>query len=103
VNKLWQQYMPLPNDFAYGGTGADDYIPRVSSERSRALRSNVFVSRVDHDFGDKFRWMASYRYMRLANLTTNQLDIGGAFAGDKLGQPAPPRRARSCRRSSSPV
>jgi hypothetical protein len=31
--------------------------------------------------------MSSYRYARLINLTTNQVDIGGFFPGDKLGQP----------------
>jgi hypothetical protein len=32
--------------------------------------------------------MASYRYFKLANAGTQQVDIGGFFAGDKLGVPA---------------
>jgi hypothetical protein len=89
VKQLWQQYMPLPNDLSYGGTGADDVNTAGYLGQVRApLSSNVYVARVDHDFGDKLRWMSSYRYMRLSNLTTNQLDIGGAFAGNTLGQPA---------------
>ena len=31
--------------------------------------------------------MTSYRYYRLNQLTTNQVDIGGFFPGDKLGTP----------------
>jgi hypothetical protein len=49
--------------------------------------SNFFVGRVDHDFGDKWHLMSSYRYYRLTQLTTNQVDIGGAFSGDKIGVP----------------
>ncbi len=80
MSQIWNKYMPLPNDPGYGGTGADSvntagYLGTVAAP----LKSNVYVARVDHDFGDKFRWMSSYRYMRLSNLTTNQLDIGGFF------------------------
>jgi hypothetical protein len=50
--------------------------------------SNFYVARVDHDFGQKWHVMASYRYFRLSQLTTNQVDIGGVFAGDKMGVPA---------------
>ncbi|QHN04587.1 carboxypeptidase regulatory-like domain-containing protein [Granulicella sp. WH15] len=50
--------------------------------------SNFGVARVDHDFGSKWHLMASYRYFKLTQLTTNQVDIGGAFAGDTLGVPA---------------
>ena len=32
--------------------------------------------------------MASYRYLQLVSLTTNQVDIGGALPGDTLGQPS---------------
>ena len=45
------------------------------------------------------RLFATYRYIDLANLTTNQVDIGGALAGDTLGTPAAARAARpSCLR-----
>jgi hypothetical protein len=50
-------------------------------------KSNFYVTRVDHDFGQKWHLMASYRYFKLTQLTTNQVDIGGAFAGDKIGVP----------------
>ncbi|HEX4065675.1 MAG TPA: carboxypeptidase-like regulatory domain-containing protein [Acidobacteriaceae bacterium] len=50
--------------------------------------SNFFVARVDHDFGLNWHLMASYRYYKLTQLTTNQVDIGGVFAGDKIGVPS---------------
>jgi hypothetical protein len=49
--------------------------------------SNFFVTRIDHDFGQSWHLMASFRYFKLTQLTTNQVDIGGVFAGDKLGVP----------------
>ncbi len=49
--------------------------------------SNFFVTRIDHDFGDKWHLMLSYRYFKLSSLTANQVDIGGGFAGDKVGTP----------------
>jgi hypothetical protein len=50
------------------------------------LSDNFVVGRLDHDFGDKWRFMASYRYFKENNPTTNQVDIGGLLPGDKLGQ-----------------
>ena len=49
--------------------------------------SNFLATRMDHDFGSKWHFMASYRYYSLTNLTSNQVDIGGALAGDKVGVP----------------
>ena len=49
--------------------------------------SNFLATRLDHDFGQKWHAMASYRYYRLNNLTSNQVDIGGVLAGDTLGVP----------------
>ena len=46
------------------------------------------MARIDHDFGEKWRLFATYRYMRLVNLTTNQVDIGGLLPGDTKGTPA---------------
>ena len=49
--------------------------------------SDFLATRVDHDFGDKWHAMASYRYYNLTNLTSNQVDIGGAISGDTVGVP----------------
>ncbi len=86
VNQIWQKYMPLPNDPIYGS--GDQYNTQGYLSTIRApLTSDTYVGRIDHDFGDKNRFMASYRYLNLVSLTTNQVDIGGAFAGDTFGTP----------------
>ncbi len=41
--------------------------------------SNFGVLRVDHDFGDKWHFMSSYRYFKLAIATHDQVDIGGFY------------------------
>lgn len=88
VSQLWSKYMPTANDPIYASGGADGYnIQGYLSTISAPLTTNTYISRIDHDFNDKWRLMASYRYMRLINLTTNQYDIGGGFSGDTLGQP----------------
>jgi Carboxypeptidase regulatory-like domain len=86
VQALWNKYMPLPNDFsgAFGDTyNTAGYISTVRAP----LNSNAYVARIDHDFGEKHRFFATYRYTTLTNLTTNQVDIGGGFSGDTLGTP----------------
>jgi len=45
------------------------------------------VARVDHDFGSKNHFMASYRYYNIKVAGDEQVDIGGFFPGDKLGTP----------------
>jgi hypothetical protein len=86
VSQLWSKYEPPPNDPNY--SGGDLYNQQGFLSTIRApLVTNNYVSRIDHDFSDKWRFMASYRYLRLISLTTNQTDIGGAFSGDTFGQP----------------
>ena len=58
--------------------------------------SNFFVGRIDHDFGEKWKFMSSYRYYDFTQLVSTQVDIGGVLSGDKAGTPprgAPPREA----------
>ena len=43
---------------------------------------------MDHDFGSKWHFNASYRYYKLLRATTNQVDVGGFFPGDTLGSAA---------------
>jgi hypothetical protein len=50
--------------------------------------SNFGVARLDHDFGPKWHFNSSYRYYKLTRSTTNQVDVGGALTGDKLGTPS---------------
>ena len=84
VSTLWNKYMPLPNNF---NTGDGHNIEGFQGIVALPTTSKFMVGRVDHDFGDKWRFMSSYRYYALSQLTTNQIDIGGALPGDKLGVP----------------
>lgn len=89
VSKIFNTQLPLPNDPIYASNGADLYNVQGFLSTIRApLTSNSYVGRIDHDFGEKWRFMASYRSLRLVSLTTNQVDIGGVLPGDTLGQPA---------------
>ena len=86
VKKIWTTQMPEPNDLANFG---DHYNTQGYQSSLRApQRSNSYVARIDHDFGDKWRFMASWRYTRYVELNTAQVDIGGALPGDTLGTPA---------------
>jgi len=84
VTKLWSQYMPLPNN-PLGGDGYN--VQGLLSTIRTPLTSNNYVGRIDHEFNDKWHWFVSYRDFKLVSLTSNQVDIGGFFAGDQLGVP----------------
>jgi len=84
VAKLWNQYMPLPNNPLAG----DNYNTQgLLSTLRQPLTSNNYVGRIDHDFNDKWHWFGSYRDFKLVSLTSSQVDIGGFFPGDTLGTP----------------
>ena len=87
VSKIWNTQMPVGNDPNYASGDGQNVIGFLSSIRA-PLTTNNYIGRIDHDFSDKWRWMTSYRYTRLINLTTNQVDIGGVLPGDTLGTPA---------------
>jgi len=82
VSQIWNKQMPLPNLFTSNDPNVENFQGTVSLPEKTAF----LVARVDHDFSEKWRIFASYRYYGLTQLTTNQLDIGGALPGDTLGQ-----------------
>jgi hypothetical protein len=90
IKQIWNTMMPLPNDPQYIISGTSDgvnqqgYLANISLPQS----SDFFVARLDHDFGDKWKFMSSYRYYRFSQLATTQIDIGGVLPGDKFGVPA---------------
>jgi hypothetical protein len=86
VNQIWSKFMPLANDPIYS-VGDNYNIEGYLSTIRAPLTSNNYVGRIDHDFGDKWRMYTSYRDQRFINLTTNQVDIGGAIGNDKFGVP----------------
>src|SRR5437016_2681883 len=97
VKQMWNTNMPLPNEpNSGGGCGSfsgTTYCDGVNVAAFRANASSPYtshfaVTRLDHDFGAKWHFNASYRYYKLVRASTSQVDIGGFFAGDKLGTPA---------------
>jgi hypothetical protein len=85
--QLWNKFMPQPNDPGFGagdGVNTQGYLAAIATPQS----SNMLVARVDHDFGPRWRLFSVYRYFAYTQLTTSQVDIGGALPGDRLGVPA---------------
>jgi Carboxypeptidase regulatory-like domain len=84
ISRIWNTQMPLPNN----PLGGDSYNTQGYLSTIRAPQTtNNYVGRIDHDINDKWRFYATYRDLNFQNLTTNQVDIGGVFQGDVLGQP----------------
>jgi hypothetical protein len=84
VSQIWNKQMPLPNDPQSGDHfNTQGYLSTIGLPTT----SNFFVGRIDHDFGDRNRFFASYRDYRFIRMTSSQVDIGGALPGDTLGQP----------------
>jgi len=86
VKQLWDKFMPRANEFQNQGDlyNTQGYLSTIRSP----LTQNSYVARIDHDLGEKNRLFATYRYSTVKNLTTNQVDIGGALPGTTLGTPA---------------
>ncbi|MGA2271537.1 MAG: carboxypeptidase-like regulatory domain-containing protein [Bryobacteraceae bacterium] len=85
VNQLWSKYMPLPNDPQYASGDAYNTQGYVSAIRIPES-ANTVVARLDHDFGPKWHFMASYRYYKDKAYGTSQVDIGGVLPGCIFGQ-----------------
>ena len=89
ISQLWSKYEPLSNESGCGlqrcdAANVQGFLANVSTPQ----KDNFGVVRLDHDFGDKWHFMSSYRYYHLTRATTDQVDIGGFFQGDTLGVPA---------------
>jgi len=83
ISQLWSQYMPEPNDCANAG----DHLNTCGyfGALKLPIRDDFAVARLDHDFGDKWRFTGTYRFYRLQLPSTNQVDIGGVVQGDTKG------------------
>ena len=92
VQQLWNKYEPIGNDPTCGGLLGSrcDGVNEIGYKANFSLpySSNFGVARIDHDFGSKFHFNASYRYYTLHLTTNSQIDVGGFFTGDTLGTPA---------------
>jgi hypothetical protein len=94
IQQLWNTHMPLPTPgLGCGGLTGDTFCDGVntlafSANLALPQNDNFAVVRLDHDFGQKWHFMSSYRYYHLKRATDDQVDIGGFFSGDTLGTPA---------------
>jgi hypothetical protein len=94
VQKIWNN-LPLPNDSSFTAgsatTGLVDGINTQGYDSNLPLpqRSNFIVGRLDHDFGEKWKFMSSYRYYTFIPVFPNQVDVGGLLGGS-LGSPVAP-------------
>lgn len=91
ISELWSKYEPTGNLPGCSGLSTKycDGVNTIGYRANMAIpeNDNFFVFRLDHDFGEKWHWMNSYRYYNLTRTTNSQVDIGGFFPGDKLGTP----------------
>ncbi len=89
LQQVWNKYMPLSNESGCGLGRCDGLnVLGFTANMLTPQSSNFGVARLDHDFGDKWHFMSSYRYFNLTSASAQQVDIGGFFPGDTLGVPA---------------
>ena len=99
--ELWNKYMPAGNAGTVNPCGAltsrdnfCDGFNTLAFTKNMAIpqNDNFAVVRLDHDFGQKWHFMSSYRVYHLKRATDDQIDIGGFFSGDTLGTPSFPHQ-----------
>ena len=88
VSQIWNKYEPASNG-ACGqtlcdGTNVQGFVGNLSTPTT----SKFVAARIDHDFSPKWHFNATYHFFKLTDTTTDQVDIGGFFAGDTKGVPA---------------
>jgi len=92
VQQLWQKYEPASTNPLSGCINAticdNANVLGFTANVTLPQKTNFMVGRIDHDFSQKWHLMSSYRYFKFGlNGTSDQVDIGGFFTGDKLGVP----------------
>jgi Carboxypeptidase regulatory-like domain len=93
VQQMWNNHMPPPTPGAgcgpFTGDGICDGVNTLDFRANLAIPQNddFGAMRLDHDFGQKWHFMSSFRYYKLTRATDDQADIGGFFSGDQLGTP----------------
>ena len=88
VSQIWSKYEPTSNTSCSQSYCDSANILGFAGTMSTPISSKFAVGRIDHDFSSKQHFMASYRYYNMKVVGTEQVDIGGFFAGDKLGTPS---------------
>ncbi|HTS76203.1 MAG TPA: carboxypeptidase-like regulatory domain-containing protein [Bryobacteraceae bacterium] len=83
IQSIWSK-MPLPNDPTYtSGTPGDGYGNSQGYLAPLGLpeQSKFIVGRIDHDFGDKNKFMVSYRDYNFPFAAQRQMDMSGQLCG----------------------
>jgi len=88
VQQIWSKYEPASNATCSQSLCDNANVLGFAANLSLPTTSNFGVFRLDHDFGSKNHFMASYRYYNIKLASDEQVDIGGFFTGDTLGTPA---------------
>lgn len=86
ISQFWNKYEPEPNDCANHG----DHLNTCGyfAPLSLPVSDNFAVSRLDHDFGANWHFTGTFRFYKLVQPSTNQVDIGGLLPGDTKGIPS---------------
>jgi Carboxypeptidase regulatory-like domain len=88
VQQIWSKYEPQSNATCSQSLCDGANVLGFAGNLNTPTTSNFDVVRLDHDFGSKNHFMASWRYYNIKLAGSEQVDIGGFFPGDKLGVPA---------------
>jgi hypothetical protein len=88
VSQIWNKYEPQSNATCSQSLCDSANVLGFAGNLNTPISSNFAVGRIDHDFGSRNHFMASYRYYKIKLAGTEQVDIGGFFPGDTLGTPA---------------
>src|SRR3989441_10255235 len=81
IGQVWN-FLPLPND-PTNNAGDQFNTQGYLGQIKRPLTSDVYVGRIDHDFGSRHHFFTSFRAQHLVNTTSNQADVGGLLGGTK--------------------
>ena len=74
VNQIWKT-LPAPNDPQAGdGYNTQGYLFNIGIPQ----QSDNYTARIDHDFGQNWHLMTSYRYFDFSQNTTNQTNIANS-------------------------
>jgi hypothetical protein len=84
---IWDLYAPQSNATCSQSLCDSNNVLGFAGNLDLPITSNFSVARLDHDFGSKNHFMASYRYYKVKFASGDEVDIGGFFPGDKLGTP----------------
>ena len=89
VQTMFTKFEPPSNISTCAGLGKCDGLNVLAFRGNMALPwdDNFGVARLDHDFGAKWHFYASFRYYKMVRATGNQIDIGGFYSGDTPGVP----------------